>query len=97
MTWYGPKSDSNWKDLFAVDGDLAADLAADYQNPQDKQNVPAVSPDKSKSGSWSLFNCKNDALLSIAKESTSPTVRWAMRADSRGLEYRSERAECFTN
>ncbi len=26
-------------------------------------------PDKSKSGSWSLFNCKNDALLSAAKES----------------------------
>ena len=61
MAWYGPKSDSNWKDLFAVDGELVADLAADYQNPQGKQDVPAVFPDKSKSGSWSLFNCKNDA------------------------------------
>jgi hypothetical protein len=24
MAWYGPKIDSNWKDLFAVDGELAA-------------------------------------------------------------------------
>jgi hypothetical protein len=70
MAWYGPKSDSNWKDLFSVDGDLVADLAADYQNPQGKQDVPAVFPDKSKSGSWSLFNCKNDALR---LPRTSPT------------------------
>lgn len=69
MAWYGPKGDSRWKDLFAVDGDLIADVAADYQNPQGKQNVPAEFPDKSKSGSWSLFNCKNEALLSAAKES----------------------------
>ena len=57
MAWYGPKSDSGWKDLLAVKGELVADLAADYLNPQGKQNVPAVFPDKSKSGSWSLFNC----------------------------------------
>ena len=41
MAWYGPKSDSHWKNLFTVDGELVADLAADYQNPQGKQNVPA--------------------------------------------------------
>jgi hypothetical protein len=69
MAWYGPKGDNRWKDLFAVDGELIADVAADYQNPQGKQNVPAGFPDKSTSGSWSLFNCKNDALLSAAKES----------------------------
>lgn len=69
MAWYGPKGDSRWKDLLAVDGELIADVATDYQNPQGRQNVPARFPDKSKSGSWSLFNCKNDALVSAAKES----------------------------
>ena len=47
MAWYGPKGDNRWKDLFAVDGELIADVAADYQNPQGKQNVPARFPDKS--------------------------------------------------
>jgi uncharacterized protein len=69
MAWYGPKGANRWQDLFAVKGELAADLAADYRNPQGQPNVPAVFPDQSKSGSWSLFNCKNDGLLSTAKES----------------------------
>ena len=69
MAWYGPKSDSHWKNLFTVDGELVADLAADYQNPQGKQNVPALFPDQSKSGSWELSNCKSDALQSAAKAS----------------------------
>ena len=60
MAWYGPKSGGDWKELFAVKGELVADLAADYRNPQGKPDVPAVFPDRSKSGSWSLFNCKND-------------------------------------
>jgi hypothetical protein len=29
MAWYGPKGDSTWKDLFTIDGELIADLAAD--------------------------------------------------------------------
>jgi len=34
LAWYSRKSDSNWKkDLFTVDGELVADLAADYLNP----------------------------------------------------------------
>ena len=87
MAWYGPKGDSNWKDLFAVDGELVADLAADYQNPQGKQNVPAVFPDKSKSGSWSLFNCKNDALLSTAKESDRKQLNSKFKVDGCPVGY----------
>ena len=34
FAWYGPKSDRDWKELFTVDGELVADLAADYRNPQ---------------------------------------------------------------
>jgi len=69
MAWYGPKSDGNWKkDLFAVDGELVADLAADYLNPQGRQGTAAAFPDRSKSGSWSLFNCRNQGLLSTAKD-----------------------------
>ncbi len=87
MAWYGPKGDSHWKDLFAVDGELVADLAADYQNPQGKQDVPAVFPDKSKSGSWSLFNCKNDALLSTAKESDRKQLNSKFKVDGCPLGY----------
>ena len=50
-------------------GELVADLAADYVNPQGKQDVPALFPDKSQTGSWSLYNCRNDALLAAANES----------------------------
>jgi len=81
MAWYGPKGDSTWNDLFTIDGELIADLAADYQNPQGKQNVPAVFPDKSTSGSWSLFNCKNNALLSTAKESDREQLNSKFKVD----------------
>ena len=86
MAWYGPKGDGNWKDLFAVKGELVADLAADYLNPQGKQDVPAVFPDKSKTGSWSLFNCKNDALLSTAKESDRKQLNSSSRLTAARLD-----------
>ena len=87
MAWYGPKNSGNWKDLLTVHGELVADLAADYQNPQGKQNVPAAFPDKSKSGSWSLFNCKNDALLSTAKESDRKQLNSKFKVDGCPLGY----------
>ena len=87
FAWYGPKSDRNWKDMFAVDGELVADLAADYQNPQGKLDVPAMFPDKSKSGSWSLFNCKNDGLLSTAKDSDKTQLNSKFKVDGCPLGY----------
>ena len=87
LAWYGPKSDSNWKDLFTVDGELVADLAADYLNPQGKQDVPAVFPDRSKSGSWSLFNCKNDGLLSTAKDSDKKQLNSKFKVDGCPVGY----------
>ena len=87
MAWYGPKSGSNWKDLFAVKGELVADLAADYRNPQGRQDVPAVFPDQSKTGSWSLFNCKNDGLLSTAKESDRKQLNSKFKVDGCPLGY----------
>jgi DUF1680 family protein len=85
--WYGPKSGGNWKDLFAVKGELVADLAADYLNPRGKQDVPAVFPDKAKSGSWSLFNCKDNALLSTAKESDRKQLNSKFKVDGCPLGY----------
>ncbi len=87
FAWYSSKSDRNWKDMFAVDGELVADLAADYQNPRGKLDVPAVFPDKSKSGSWSLFNCKNDGLLSTAKDSDKTQLNSKFKVDGCPLGY----------
>ncbi len=87
MAWYGPKSDRNWKDLFTVDGELIADLAADYRNPQGRPNVPATFPDSSQSGSWSLFNCKNNALLSSAKPSDCKQLNSSFKVDGCPLGY----------
>jgi len=87
FAWYGPKHNGNWKDVFAADGELVASLAADYQNPQGKLDVPAVFPDKSKSGSWSLFNCKNDGLLSTAKTSDKIQLNSKFKADGCPLGY----------
>ena len=87
FAWYGPKSDRNSRDMFAVDGELVADLAADYQNPQGKLDVPAVFPDKSKSGSWSLFNCKNGGLLSTAKDSDKMQLNSKFKVDGCPLGY----------
>jgi len=83
--WYGPKSDGNWKDLFNVDGELVADVATDYLNPQGKQDVPALFPDRSKSGSWSLFNYKNDGLLSTAKDSDKKQLNSKFKVDGRPI------------
>ena len=87
MAWYGPKSDGSWKDLLAVKGELVADLAADYVNPQGKQNVPATFPDKSKSGSWSLFNCKADALTPAAKASDTKPLSSSFKVEGCPLGY----------
>ncbi|MHB8970898.1 MAG: beta-L-arabinofuranosidase domain-containing protein [Pirellulaceae bacterium] len=85
--WYGPKNGGDWKDLLAVKGDLVADLAADYLNPQGKPDVPALFPDKSKTGSWSLYNCKSDALLSSAKESDRKQLNSTFKVDGCPLGF----------
>ena len=87
FAWYSPKNDRNWKDLFATDGECVADLACDYRNPQGKPDVPAAFPDTSKSGSWSLFNCKNDGLLSTAQESDRRQLSSAFKVDGCPLGY----------
>lgn len=81
FAWYSPKSDRDWKNLFAVDGELVADLAADYRNPQGKPDVPAAFSDQSKSGSWSLFNCKNDGLLSTAEDADRMQLNSTFKVD----------------
>ena len=81
FAWYGPKSDQAWKEMFAVEGEPVADLAADYRNPQGKPDVPAVFPDKSKAGSWSLFNCRNDGQLSTAKDADRAQLNSGFKVD----------------
>ncbi|OGV71676.1 MAG: hypothetical protein A3K19_20565 [Lentisphaerae bacterium RIFOXYB12_FULL_65_16] len=87
FAWYGPKSDSHWKDVFAVDGEMVADLAADYRKPQGKLDVPAAFPDTSKTGSWSFFNCRNDGLLSTAKESDRKQLNSSFKVHGCPLGY----------
>jgi uncharacterized protein len=87
FAWYGPKSDRDWRDVFAVPGEPVADLAADYQNPQGQLDVPAAFPDKSKSGSWSLFNCRNDGLLSTAKDADRTQLSSSCKVDGCPLGY----------
>jgi DUF1680 family protein len=87
FAWYGPKSERHWKDLFAVDGERVADLAADYQNPQGRLDVPAVFPDTSRSGSWSFFNCRNDGLLSTAKDSDKTQLNSSFKVEGCPLGY----------
>jgi hypothetical protein len=87
FAWYGPKSERQWKDLFAVDGERVADLAADYQNPQGRLDVPAVFPDASRSGSWSFFNCRNDGLLSTAKDSDKTQLNSSFKVEGCPLGY----------
>ena len=87
FAWYGPKNDRTWMDLFTVEGDPVADLAADYRNPQGKTDVPAAFPDRSKSGSWSFFNCRNDGLLSTANEADKTQLNSGAKVDGCPLGY----------
>jgi uncharacterized protein len=85
--WYGPKSQGDWKDLFTVKGELVADLAADYVNPQGKPDVPAQFPDKSQTGSWSLCNGKDDALPSDASHRRQLNSRFKVDGCPLGYAY----------
>ena len=91
FAWYGPKSSRGWKEMcegmFATDGELVADLAADYRNPGGKLDVVAAFPDKSQSGSWSLFSCKNGGLLSTAKESEKAQLNSGFKVEHCPLGY----------
>lgn len=87
MAWYGPKTSGDCKDLFAVKGELVADLAADYVNPQGKRDVPALFPDKSQTGTWSLFNCRNDALLAAGNEAGRKQLNSTFKVEGCPLGY----------
>ena len=87
FAWYGPRSGRDWQDVFAVDGEPVADLAADYQNPRGRLDVPAAFPDASTSGSWSLYNCRNDGLLSTAKDSDRKQLNSRFKVDGCPLGY----------
>ena len=87
FAWYSPKSDRSWKELFAVEGEPVADLAADYQNPKGTPDVPAAFPDTSKSGSWSFYNCRNNGLLSTAKGPDKAQLSSSFKVDGCPLGY----------
>ena len=85
--WYGPKGKGDWKNLFSVKGELVADLAADYVNPEGKLDLPAQFADKSKSGSWSLFNGKELAPLSDSNTPDRKQLSSSMKVDGCPVGY----------
>ena len=62
---YGPKATGDLEAMFEIQGDVVADLAADYVSPGGKTGVKAEFPDAT-GGRWAFFNCKNGGLLSTA-------------------------------
>ncbi|MHB8901434.1 MAG: hypothetical protein ACYC6Y_22010, partial [Thermoguttaceae bacterium] len=70
---YGPKTTGQLEALFEIHGDVVADLAADYVNPDGKTGLAAEFPDPS-GGSWTLCNCKNGGLLSTAAPGDARTL-----------------------
>lgn len=73
--------------MFAVDGELVVDLAADCQMPLGKPDVPSAFPDTPKSGSCSLFNCRYDGRLSTAEASDKTQLDSTFKADGCPLGY----------
>jgi DUF1680 family protein len=63
--FYGPKATGDPEAMFEIRGDIVADLAADYVNPDGKTGVKAEFPDATD-GRWAFYNCKNGGLLSTA-------------------------------
>lgn len=62
---YGPKTTGDLAAVFAIRGEVVADLAANYVNPGGKTGVKAEFPD-TLGGRWAFYNCKNRGLLSTA-------------------------------
>ena len=63
--FYGPKVTGDLEAVFEINGDVVADLAADYVNPSGQTGVAAEFPDAT-GGRWSVCSCKNGGLLSTA-------------------------------
>ena len=63
--FYGPKATGDLEGIFEIRGDVVADLASDYVNPDGKTGVKAEFPDAA-GGNWAFYNCKNGGLLSTA-------------------------------
>ncbi len=72
QAFYGPKVPGDLKAAFEVQGDVAADLAANYVNPGGKTGLKAEFPDAT-GGTWAVCNCKNRGLLSTAADGE---VKW---------------------
>jgi len=63
--YYGPKTTIDLEAVFGIQGDIVADLAANYVNPGGKTDLPAKFSDAT-GGHWTLCNCRNGGLLSTA-------------------------------
>ena len=83
---YGPKSAGDLEDMFEIRGDVVADLAADYVNPQGQTGLKAEFPDSS-GGRWSFANCRNDGLLSTAKPGDAKPLASQFKAFGSPLGY----------
>jgi hypothetical protein len=62
---YGPKVKEPLEAVFEPRGDVVADLAANYVNPNGRASLLAEFPD-STGGRWACYNCGNGGLLSTA-------------------------------
>lgn len=84
--YYGPKATGDLEGVFEIRGDVLADLAADYVNPDGKAGVKAEFPDAT-GGSWAIYNCKNGGLLSTAAASDVRPLNSQFKAFGSPLGY----------
>lgn len=84
--FYGPKATGDLEGVFEIRGDVVADLAADYVNPDGKTGVQAKFPDTT-GGNWAFCNCKNGGLLSTAAAGDVKTLNSQFRAFGSPLGY----------
>ena len=84
--FYGPKATGDLEGMFEIRGDVVADLAADYVNPDGKTGLAAAFPD-STSGNWAFFNCRGGGLLSIAATSDVKPLNSRFKAFGSPLGY----------
>ncbi|NUQ65134.1 MAG: glycoside hydrolase family 127 protein [Pirellulales bacterium] len=83
---YGPKATGNLRAMFEIRGDVVADLAADYVNPDGKAGVKAEFRDAT-GGRWSFSNCKNRGLLSTAEAGDVKPLNSQFKAFGSPLGY----------
>jgi len=84
--FYGPKVTGKLPALFEIQGDVIADLAADYVNPRGKTGVQAEFPDAS-GGRWAFYSCQNRGLLSTAAAADVKPLNSQFKAFGSPLGY----------